>query len=62
MLGLLSGLHTETAEPAACQTGRNCVGPGISAGMTPLLEHCGVGLALGAAAGVLLALAIRPSR
>ena len=59
VLGLLSGLNSPAPEPAACKPGASCVGPGLWAGMEPILVPALIGLVAGGALGFALARAIR---
>jgi hypothetical protein len=58
VLGLLYGLDAPPAEPPRCTT-EPCVADSFVAGLKPVLVPTGIGLAIGAGVGLVLALAIR---
>jgi hypothetical protein len=57
-LGLLYGLDASPAEPPRCKT-EPCVADSFVAGLKPVLVPTGIGLAIGAGVGLVLALAIK---
>jgi hypothetical protein len=56
--GLAIGLQARPG-PAKCAHGGKCIADGIKSGMTPVLVPTLSGLAIGVAAGMLLAIALR---
>jgi hypothetical protein len=57
-LGLLYGLDAPPAEPPRCNT-EPCVADSFVAGLKPVVVPTGIGLAIGAGVGLVLALAIK---
>ena len=58
VLGLLYGLDAPPAEPPRCTT-EPCVADSFVAGLKPVLVPTGMGLAIGAGTGLVIALAIK---